>query len=120
MLSTFKTHDNLRQLLNTIEYKKYGWDLCGDLKVVALLMGLQQGYTKYMCFLCEWDSQARELNYTCGKNELECPAPQLSGRGGWENPATTPSHQTRFEEELCESNGPDFAAAFRYLHEKSP
>jgi hypothetical protein len=22
-------------------------------------MGLQQGYTKYFCFLCEWDSRAK-------------------------------------------------------------
>ena len=58
-----ETYDNLRQLLNSIEYNKYSWHLCGDLKVVALLMGLQQGYTKYMCFLCEWDSRAREMHY---------------------------------------------------------
>src|SRR6218665_22525 len=118
MLSTFKTHDNLTQLLNTIEYKKYCWDLCGDLKVVALLMGLQQGI--HNTCVSYVSGTAKQGNCTCGKNELECPAPQLSGRGGWENPATTPSHQTRFEEELCESHGPDFAAAFRYLHEKSP
>ena len=35
----------------------------GDLKVVALLLGLQGGYTKYSCFLCEWDSRARESHY---------------------------------------------------------
>lgn len=58
-----ETYDNLKQLLNTIEYNKSSWHLCGDLKVVALLMGLQQGYTKYMCFLCEWDSRARDLPY---------------------------------------------------------
>jgi len=57
------TYDNSKQLLNTIEYKKYNWDWIGDLKVVALLMGLQQGYTNYMCFVCEWDSRARELHY---------------------------------------------------------
>ena len=26
-------------------------------------MGLQQGYTKYMCLLCEWENQASELRY---------------------------------------------------------
>jgi len=70
--------------------------LCGDLKVIALLTGLQQGYTKYMCFLCEWE---KGNCTTCGKNELEYPSPS-SGQG-WKNPATTPSHQTRFDEELC-------------------
>ena len=27
-------------------------------------MGLQSGYTKQQCFLCEWDSRARRLHYT--------------------------------------------------------
>ena len=26
-------------------------------------MGMQSGYTKYCCFLCEWDSRARQLHY---------------------------------------------------------
>ncbi len=37
--------------------------LCGDLKVVALLMGLLGGYTKYCCFLCEWESRAINSHY---------------------------------------------------------
>jgi len=44
-----ETYKNLKQLLNKLEYSKYGWHICGDLKVVSLLMGLQLGYTKY-CF----------------------------------------------------------------------
>ena len=35
--------------------------LCGDLKVLSMLLGQQGGYTKYPCFLCLWDSR--------GKNE---------------------------------------------------
>lgn len=58
-----ETYDNLKQLLNCLQYSKYGWHLCCDLKVVALLMGLQLGYTKYCCFLCEWDSRAKTLHY---------------------------------------------------------
>ena len=66
-----ETYDNLRQLLNITGYKnKYSWHFSGDLKVVALLMGLQQGYTKYMFLLCERDSLTRELHYTCGRNGL--------------------------------------------------
>ena len=38
-------------------------DVCADLKVVALLRGLQLGYTKYCCFLCLWDSRARNKHY---------------------------------------------------------
>ena len=33
--------------------------LCGDFKVIGILLGLQSGYTKYCCFLCTWDSRAR-------------------------------------------------------------
>jgi len=58
-----ETWENLKQLLNTFEYSKYGWHICGDLKVVSLMMSLQLGYTKYCCFLCEWDSRAKALHY---------------------------------------------------------
>ena len=37
--------------------------MCGDLKVVAILLGQQRGYTKYPCFLCLWDSRADGLHY---------------------------------------------------------
>jgi hypothetical protein len=54
-----ESYDNMKKLLNCINYQKYQWHLCCDLKVVAILLGLQQGYTKFCCFLCEWDSRAR-------------------------------------------------------------
>ena len=56
-------YENLKQLVNKLEYNKYGWHHSGDLKVMSLLMGLQLGYTKYCCFLCEWDSRAKTLHY---------------------------------------------------------
>ena len=58
-----ETYDNMKQLLRCINYDQHQWQLCGDLKVVALLLGLQTGYTKYCCFLCEWDSRARDSHY---------------------------------------------------------
>ncbi|UYV63160.1 hypothetical protein LAZ67_2003318, partial [Cordylochernes scorpioides] len=53
----------MKLLLKKIEYERYGWKICSDLKVVALLRGLQLGYTKLCCFLCEWDSRDRERHY---------------------------------------------------------
>jgi len=39
-------YENLKQLLNKLKYNKYGWHICGDLKAVSLLMGLQLGCKK--------------------------------------------------------------------------
>lgn len=58
-----ETYENMQLLLKHIEYSRYNWNICGDLKVVAILLGLQLGYTKYCCFLCEWDSRARDSHY---------------------------------------------------------
>ncbi|KAF2357548.1 hypothetical protein FHG87_011689 [Trinorchestia longiramus] len=44
-------------------YQKHRWLICGDLKVVGLILGLQDGYTKYPCFLCLWDSHADDQHY---------------------------------------------------------
>ena len=48
-----ETYENTKQLLQYINYEQYCSQLCGDLKVIAILLGLQPGYTKYCCFLCE-------------------------------------------------------------------
>jgi len=45
-----ESYENRKQLQNKLDYSKYGWHICGDLKVVSLLMGLQLGYMKYYCF----------------------------------------------------------------------
>jgi hypothetical protein len=53
----------MKFLLEAINYDKFKWQNFGDLKVVALLLGLKQGFTKYCCFICEWDSRALSLHY---------------------------------------------------------
>ena len=49
--------------MEAINYDKFKCQICGDLKVIVLLLGLQ-GFTKYCCFICEWDSTARSLHYS--------------------------------------------------------
>lgn len=58
-----ETYENIKILLERIQYEKYKWTVCCDLKVISLLMDLQLGYTKYCCFLCEWDSRNKAEHY---------------------------------------------------------
>jgi hypothetical protein len=58
-----KTYENVDLLLNAISYSKYGWKVCGDLEVTGLLLGMQSAYTNLCCFLCEWDSRAKDKHY---------------------------------------------------------
>jgi hypothetical protein len=41
-----ETYGNLEQALEK-NYKQYQWMVCGDLKVVCMALGQQQGYTKF-------------------------------------------------------------------------
>jgi len=54
----------MKILMEAINYDKFKWQIYGDLKVIALLLGLQQGFTKYCRFICEWDSSARSLHHS--------------------------------------------------------
>lgn len=63
---TKETYERMKDILEKIEYNKYNWRICCDLKVVAILCGLQAGWTKRPCFLCDWDSR-----YEKGK-QYEC------------------------------------------------
>jgi len=52
-----KIFDSLKLLLGKVKYDEFKWKLRAGLKVVALLLGMHLGYTKYCGFLCEWDSR---------------------------------------------------------------
>ena len=56
-------HDNVKELLDKLNYSKFKWDVCSDFKILAFLLGLQGGYTKYSCFLCLWGSKADYDHY---------------------------------------------------------
>jgi len=58
-----ESYESMKLLLRKFMYDEFKWKLCGGLKVVALLLGMQLGYTKYCCFLCEWDSRDKKNHY---------------------------------------------------------
>lgn len=57
-------YENLKTLLEAINYNIHQWTICGDLKIISMILGQQSGYTKYPCFLCEWDSRAKNEHWT--------------------------------------------------------
>jgi hypothetical protein len=42
-----ESYANMTVLLDSIKYAEHKWKICGDLKVIAILLGMQLGYTKY-------------------------------------------------------------------------
>jgi len=58
-----ESYESMKLLLGKIKYDEFKWKLCGDLKVVALLLGMQLGNTQYCCFLCKWDSRDKTNHY---------------------------------------------------------
>uniref|UniRef100_A0ABD2WD45 Reverse transcriptase RNase H-like domain-containing protein n=1 Tax=Trichogramma kaykai TaxID=54128 RepID=A0ABD2WD45_9HYME len=62
--TTKETYGSMKILLESIKYNENKWLICGDLKVLGMLMGQQSGFTKYPCFKCLWDSRDRINHYT--------------------------------------------------------
>jgi hypothetical protein len=54
-----ENYENLELVHTKTGYTAYDWMIRGDLKVFYMLVGQQAGYTKYPCFMCEWESRAR-------------------------------------------------------------
>ena len=50
-----ETYENVKTVLNVLKYDQYNWEVIGDFKMIAFLMGMQGGFTKYPCYLCLWD-----------------------------------------------------------------
>lgn len=58
-----ESYESMSLILRDVNYKKYNWKICADLKVIAIILGLQGGYTKYRWYLCLWDSRDRKQHY---------------------------------------------------------
>ena len=58
-----ESYESMNILLEKIKHDEFQRKLCGVLKVVAMLLEMQIGYTKYCCFLCGWDSRDKKNYY---------------------------------------------------------
>ena len=58
-----ETYESIKVVLELSSYTEHQWIIWLDLKMVCLLLGQQSGYTKYPCFLCLWDSRARQKHW---------------------------------------------------------
>ena len=97
-------------LLSTVNYQEHEWLICRDLKVIGLVLELQGGHTKYLCFLCLWDSQVDNQHYLRQKwplrQRLKPGLQNIVSPSSWteQNTASTLMYQLRSNQELCESN----------------
>jgi len=71
-------YENIDLLLKAMSYSKYGWKICGYLKVTGLPQGMHSGYTKFCCFLREWDSRTKDKHYKI--NYFPCDKIQFQGK----------------------------------------
>lgn len=58
-----ENYENVKMVLEHIDYYHHQWHICADLKMVAIILGLQLGFTKFTCFLCLWNSRDRRHHY---------------------------------------------------------
>lgn len=58
-----ESYENVKIVLDKIKYSEHNWQLCGDLKIIGIVLGMQSGNIKYPCFLCHFDSRDRTNHY---------------------------------------------------------
>ena len=56
-------YDTMKFVIEKLKYHEHKWLICGDLKVISILLGQQAGYTKFPCFICLWDSRAKKEHW---------------------------------------------------------
>lgn len=58
-----ESYSTMKLVLAKVKYEDHKWVICGDLKVLSMLLGQQGGYTKFPCFLCLWDSRNKAQHW---------------------------------------------------------
>ena len=66
---TKESYEIMKLFLGKVQYSTHTWTICVNFKVLNMLQGQQFGFTKYPCFMCEWDSRDRSNHWI----KRECP-----------------------------------------------
>lgn len=64
-----ETYEETAEVLRVINYNKYQWPICVDLKLAALMVGRSGGRPTYPCHLCKWNSLRPKLSDFYNKSE---------------------------------------------------
>lgn len=56
-------YEHIKTVLELLKYGEHKWIIGVDLKMVNFLLGQQSGYTKCPCFICLWDSRAKDKHW---------------------------------------------------------
>ena len=62
-----ETYENMMNFLHCINYKQYCWQLCGDFKVIAILLELQP-VTQSIAVFCVNGTVVQDMNITLKRN----------------------------------------------------
>lgn len=54
----------IQRVINKIDYASFKWKICSDLKMIAILLGMKGGWPRNPCFLCNFNSRAKEHHYS--------------------------------------------------------
>ena len=58
-----ENHTNVKTLLITLKCDQFNWQVIGDFRMVAFLVYLRGGLTKFSCYLCHWNSRDAIAHY---------------------------------------------------------
>ena len=101
-------YENVKALLDMINYTSQYWELCEDFKMLAFLLSQKERYTKYSCFLCLWNSRADNQHYS----RKQWPLREELTPGTHNVICQTPSS----ERKKFASNTPHKACAYKTVH----
>ena len=58
-----ENYTNVKTLLIALKCDQFNWQVIGDFRMVAFLVGLQGGFSKFPCYLCHWDRRDTTVHY---------------------------------------------------------